>query len=168
MTGGLQIRCTATAGIPQARPVTLPDMTTTASPTTSPTTSTAATAVDGFLADVLRCSVSPVHYAPQAVLDAVVPGWRLDAAGPEAIAEVYARWFDHPGRFEELRRRPTATGEVIEYTLTWTEDGVPHAARHVHVIDLDDAGRIASDHVWCGGRWPADLLAEMEQARHAR
>jgi hypothetical protein len=38
----------------------------------------------------------------------------------------------------------TATGEVVEFTLSW--------------------GR---DHMWCGGRWPATLLAEMEAANNA-
>ncbi|MDT7704648.1 MAG: hypothetical protein QOG20_255 [Pseudonocardiales bacterium] len=143
-------------------------MTPTAAPVISSAPTATSAAVDGFLSDVLRGSVSPAHYAPGAVLDAVVPGWRLTALGPEAIAQEYGRWFHHPARFEDLRRLPTATGEVVEYTLTWTEDGVGHTGRHVHVIDVDGATRaIASDHVWCGGRWPADLLAEMEQARHA-
>jgi hypothetical protein len=137
-------------------------MTTTTSPATT------STAIDGLLADVLRGSMSSAHYARRAVLDAVVPGWRLAAEGPDAIAQEYRRWFRHPGRFEDLRRLPTATGEVVEYTLTWTEDGVAHTGRHVHVIDLDDTGAIVSDHVWCGGRWAAELLAQMEQASHAR
>jgi hypothetical protein len=141
-------------------------MTTTAS---SAITSTAtSTVVDGFLDDVLRGSMSPAHYARRAVLDAVVPGWRFTAEGPDAIAEEYRRWFRDPGRFEDLRRLPTATGEIVEYTLTWTEDGVAHTGRHVHVIDLDDTGAIVSDHVWCGGRWSAELLAQMDQAGHAR
>lgn len=141
-------------------------MTTTTFPAT---TSTTPTAIDGFLADVLRGSMSPVHYTRHAMLDAVVPGWRFTAEGPDAIAQEYGGWFRHPGRFEELRRLPTAIGEVVEYTLIWTEDGVAHTGRHVHVIELDDTtGAIASDHVWCGGRWAADLLAQMEQARHAR
>lgn len=129
------------------------------------TPTTISTAVDGFLADVRTGSVSPGHYAPGAVLDAVVPGWRLAAEGPDAIAREYGGWFRHPARLTDLRRIPTATGEVVEYTLTWTEDGVGHTGRHVHVIDLADDGRIVSDHVWCGGRWPADLLAQMGQAR---
>jgi hypothetical protein len=135
--------------------------------TTTTSAAITSTAIDGFLADVLRGSVSSTHYGPRAALDAVVPGWRLAAEGPDAIAEEYRRWFRHPGRFEDLRRVLTGTGEVVEYTLTWTEDGVAHTGRHVHVIDLDDTGAIVSDHVWCGGRWPADLLAQMEQARHA-
>jgi hypothetical protein len=45
--------------------------------------------------------------------------------------------------------------------------GVPHAARQAHVLELDGEGRIAHDHMWCGGRWPATLLAEMEAASNA-
>jgi hypothetical protein len=155
------------ARIPQTRRATLPGMTATTSPAAPSTAITSTAAVDGFLADVLRGSMSPVHYARGAVLDAVVPGWRFAAEGPDAMAEEYGRWFRHPARFEDLRRLPTPTGEIVEYTLSWTEDRVAHAGRHVHLIDHDDAGRIASDHGWCGGRWPADLLAQMVQARHA-
>lgn len=128
----------------------------------------ATTAVEGFLADAQRGSMSPLHYAADAVLDAVVPGWRLTAHGPEQIVAEYGRWFRHPAQFADVRRLQTTTGEVVEYILTWTEDGVGHTGRHVHVIDLDDTGAIVSDHVWCGGRWPAGLLAQMEQADDAQ
>jgi hypothetical protein len=50
------------------------------------------------------------------------------------------------------------------HLLAWGQDGVPHAAHHVHVLDVVD-GRIVADTVWCAGRWPASLLAEMEAAR---
>lgn len=101
-------------------------------------------------------------YTSRTVLDAVVPGWRFARVGDVEIREEYARWFAEPGAFEELRRHPTDAGEVVEYTLTWVENGVPHGARHVHVLDIDtSADRIVADHVWCGGRWPAALLAEM-------
>ena len=46
----------------------------------------------------------------------------------------------------------------------YLEDGVPHAAHQVHLVTVD-AGRISRDTVFCGGRWPAALLAEMEAAR---
>ena len=52
---------------------------------------------------------------------------------------------------------------MIEYTLSWTENGVPHAGHHLHVLTVRD-DRIVSDMVFCGGRWPASLLAEMEAA----
>jgi hypothetical protein len=131
---------------------------------TAPTT----TGVDGFLAGVTAGAVPAALYTEDAVLDAVVPNWRFGVAGAAAVADEYGRWFTHPGHIEELRRHATATGEVVEYTLCWTEGGVPHAIRHVHVLDLAADGRIAADHVWCGGRWSAELLAQMEGARDAR
>jgi hypothetical protein len=127
---------------------------------TIPTTTT--TAIDRFLDDICAGSITDAPYAPDATLDAVVPGWRLTARGATAIAKQYRGWFAHPAELEELRRLPTPTGEVVEYTITWVEVGVPHAGRHAHLLDIDDDGRIVADHVWCGGRWSADLLAQME------
>jgi hypothetical protein len=104
-------------------------------------------------------------WSADATLDATVPGWRLHAAGPDAIRAEYARWFADLGHFDELRRYPVSGGasEVVEYTLSWTENGVPHAGHHMHLITVR-GDRIASDMVFCGGRWPAALLAEMEAA----
>lgn len=121
-------------------------------------------AVDRFLDAVGQGTVASASdiYAADVVLDATVPGWRLSAHGDDAVRAEYARWFADEATLEELDRHPTPGGEVVEYTLSWVEDGVPHAARHVHVLTIDRrADRIASDHVWCGGRWPASLLAEM-------
>jgi hypothetical protein len=53
--------------------------------------------------------------------------------------------------------------EIVEYTLSWTENGVPHAAHHMHLLTVRD-DQIVADTVMCGGRWPASLLAEMEAA----
>ncbi len=124
--------------------------------------------VDAFLAAVEAgamdsCSV----WSGDAVLDATVPNWRFRRQGPAAIRAEYRGWFADPGRFEELRRLPTAGGEVVAYLLTWVENGVPHAAHHVHVLDVD-AGRITADTVVCGGRWPAGLLAEIQAAQEAQ
>ena len=100
-----------------------------------------------------------------ATLDATVPNWRLHVAGADAIRAEYAKWFADPGHFDELHRYPVEGGgaEVVEYTLSWSEDGVPHAAHHLHVLTVRD-DRIVADMVFCGGRWPAALLAEMEAA----
>lgn len=101
-------------------------------------------------------------YRDDAHLDATVPNWRYTVDGASAIVTEYGRWFAHPGRFSELRRIPTVDGEVVEYTVRWTEDGVPHAAHHVHVLTVDRAReQIITDRVWCGGRWDAHLLARM-------
>ena len=85
----------------------------------------------------------------------------------DAIRAEYARWFADPGQFGEFRRYPVQAdggpSEIVEYTLSWTENGVPHAAHHMHLLTvLDD--HIVADTVMCGGRWPASLLAEMEAA----
>lgn len=125
------------------------------------------TSIDSFLAAVTGGTGIPADlYADGAVLDATVPGWRLRAVGGPDIAREYGRWFAHPGRFDELDRRGLdgGGGEVVTYLLTWQEDGVPHAAHHAHVLLVDERGRITSDTVFCGGRWPAGLLAEMAEA----
>jgi hypothetical protein len=96
-----------------------------------------------------------------------VPNWRLSVRGGDDIRQQLRAWYADPGTFEELRRHPIATGEVVEFTVTWVEDGVPHAARQLHLLELDGDGRIAHDHMWCGGRWSATLLAEMDAASHA-
>jgi len=122
--------------------------------------------IDKFLhaietADIPGCDA----WSADATLDATVPNWRLHATGADAIRAEYARWFADPARFEELRRYSVDGGptEVVEYTLSWTENGVPHAAHHLHVLTVRD-DRIVADTTFCGGRWPAALLAEMEAA----
>jgi hypothetical protein len=133
------------------------------------TTTTTTTAVDRLLVAMTtpRTVAASDIYAADAVFDATVPGWRFAVHGSRAIGYQLAEWYQHNGVLEELVRHPTPTGEVIEYTITWEEDGAPYAAHHVNVLTIDSASdRITSDHVWCGGRWPAALLARMEEARH--
>jgi hypothetical protein len=127
---------------------------------------TTTSAIDDFLAAV--CGDHRAQpWTEDAVIDAVVPGWRMSIAGARAIDAQLRIWLADPGTLEEVRRHPTPTGEVVEFTVTWVENGVPHAARQVHVLDLDDTGEITHDGMWCGGRWPAQLLAQMEAARDA-
>jgi hypothetical protein len=124
-------------------------------------------AVDAFLDAVEHGTIGSCSaWAPDAVLDATTPDWRFRMVGAAAIRAEYAHWFADPGRFEELRRIPIPGGEVVQYLLTWTENGVPHAAHHVHVLDVSH-GRIEVDTVMCGGRWPASLLAEMQTSQQA-
>jgi hypothetical protein len=126
-------------------------------------------AVERFLhaiesATIPACDV----WSADATLDATVPNWRLHAAGADAIRAEYARWFADPGHFDELRHYPVdaaggGASDLIEYTLSWSENGVPHAAHHMHLLTVRD-GLIVADTAFCGGRWPAALLAEMEAA----
>jgi hypothetical protein len=121
--------------------------------------------VDRFLDGIVNATIPTTDaWSDDATLDATVPNWRFTVAGADAIRTTYATWFADVGRFEELRRLPTATGVVVEYLLTWEDAGVPHAAHHVHLLTLASDGRIADDHVFCGGRWDAALLAEMAAA----
>jgi hypothetical protein len=123
------------------------------------------TCIDEFLQAVTSGDGIPAHvYAERAVLDATVPGWRFHRQGAADIATTYTGWFGHPGEFEELDRQPTDRGEVVRYVVTWVENGTPHAAHHVHLLTTDGGGRIARDVVFCGGRWPAALLAQMAEA----
>ena len=122
--------------------------------------------IDKFLdaiegATITACDV----WSADATLDATVPNWRLHADGADAIRAEYAKWFADPGHFDELRRYTVDDGsaEVVEYTLSWSEHGVPHAAHHMHLLTVRD-DHIVADTVMCGGRWPATLLAEMEAA----
>ena len=139
---------------------------------TAPTTAApgiaaiAATAdpVDRFLDAVTAAAIPRCDaWADEVLLDATVPNWRFTRRGAAAVRDEYRNWFAHAGRLDGLRRMAVAGGEVVEYTVSWEEDGVPHAAHHVHILDVVD-GRIARDTVMCGGRWPASLLAEMEAA----
>jgi hypothetical protein len=122
------------------------------------------TAVDRFVAAVeAGVRVDDGIFAADAVVDATVPNWRWTIRGAAAIADTFAGWFADPGTFEEVRRTPLPDGELLEFTLTWQENGVPHACHQAHVLTLRE-GSIVGDTVFCGGRWNAALLAEMAEA----
>jgi hypothetical protein len=121
-------------------------------------------AVERFLAAIEGATIATCDtFAEAMVLDATVPNWRFTVRGAPAVRDELARWYAHPGRFDALTRTPLPTGELIEFTLSWEEDGVPHAVHQAHVVEVHD-DRIELDRVWCGGRWPAALLAEMAEA----
>lgn len=130
--------------------------------------STVAGTVDRFLDAVSAGDGVPADLlAPDAVLDATVPGWRFTVRGADAVARQYSGWFSAPGVLEELERLPVDGGEVVTYLLAWVERGIPHAAHHCHVLRFAPDGRIAADRVFCGGRWDAGRLAEMAAASDA-
>jgi hypothetical protein len=101
------------------------------------------------------------------VLDATVPMWRFHRHGAAATAAELGRWFADAGRFEEFQTFALPGGALVEFILTWEQQGVPHACHQSHRLELDADGRIRRLHAWCGGRWPASLLADMAEAEQA-
>jgi hypothetical protein len=105
-------------------------------------------------------------FADGATLDATVPNWRFEVRGATAINAELGRWYADPGEYLELIRTEIADGELVQLSLTWTEEGVAHRCHQAHVLKVAD-GRIVSDTAYCGGRWPASLVAEMAAAQAA-
>jgi hypothetical protein len=120
-------------------------------------------AIDSFLAGIEAGALAAHLFSPDAVLDATVPNWRYTIRGADPIQAELARWYAAPGNFQQLVRRLLPDGELVEFTLTWEEDGVTHMCHQAHILRLED-GRIASDTAFCGGRWPAPRIAEMAAA----
>ena len=116
--------------------------------------------IDELLAGIESGDVPAAVFSDDAVLDATVPNWRFSARGAVAVRAELAGWFADPAAFQELRRSPLADGELVEFTLTWEEAGVTHMCHQAHILSLRD-GLIVSDTAFCGGRWPAPLIAEM-------
>jgi hypothetical protein len=102
-------------------------------------------------------------FAPGVEVDATVPNWRMSYKGSDNVREAFSQWYADPGHFDEVRRSTLPSGELLEFTFTWEEGGIPHTCHQAHVLELSD-GQIVADRVWCGGRWPASLMAEMAAA----
>jgi len=123
------------------------------------------TTVDRFLDAITSATIPSADlWAPDAVVDATVPNWRMTLRGPDAIRAEFARWYADKAEFEQVDRLPIPGGTIVRFLLTWTEQGIPHATHEAHFLQVTD-DRIVAHQVWCGGRWAADLLAEMEQAQ---
>jgi hypothetical protein len=121
-------------------------------------------AIDRFVHAIEHAAIpSAAAFAADAVLDATVPNWRFTVSGSTNVEAELAHWFADPGRFEELSMTPLPGGALLEFVLTWEEDGEPHMCHQAHLLSLRD-GLIASDTAWCGGRWGASLQAEMAEA----
>lgn len=124
--------------------------------------------VDALLAAIETARVGELEvFVGDALLDATVPDWRFTVRGAAAVRAQLAGWFADPGRFEQLRRIRFPGGEVVEFSLAWEEGGVPHACHQAHILEVR-GGFIGRDTAFCGGRWPASLLAEMAEAERAR
>ena len=124
------------------------------------------TAVDELLDGIENASIPSGVFCEDVVLDATVPNWRFSVRGGEAVRAELGRWYADPGHFQQVRRHAIAGGELGEFTLEWEEHGVAHTCHQAHVLQLRD-GRVEVDTVFCGGRRPAALMAEMQAAQLA-
>jgi hypothetical protein len=120
-------------------------------------------AVERFLSGVEAGELSGDVFSDDAALDATVPNWRFQVQGGEAVRAELARWYADRGEFLDVQRTPIPGGELVEFTLSWTEEGVPHRVHQAHILKLSQ-DRVAADTAFCGGRWPADLIAQMDDA----
>jgi hypothetical protein len=111
--------------------------------------------------------IDPDIFAGNVVLDATVPMWRFRTYGAAATAIELGRWFADAGHFEAFRRIDLPGGALVEFTLSWEQNGVPHACHQSHRLEFAADGRIGSLTAFCGGRWPANLLADMAEADRA-
>ena len=130
------------------------------------TTTTTATAVDRFLDGVRAGRLPDDLYAPDAVLDATVPGWRFQAQGAVAIQAEYQGWFFVPSKLIALERHAFDGGEVVRYLQQAEVDGTPYLVHHAHLLKVEQ-DRIVADTVFCGGRWGPEAVAQMGAAAHA-
>ncbi|HEY6473773.1 MAG TPA: hypothetical protein VIY26_12845 [Acidimicrobiales bacterium] len=120
-------------------------------------------AVERFLAGVEAGELPGGVFSDDAALDATVPNWRFQVHGGDAVRAELARWYADRGEFLDLQRTPIPGGELVEFTLSWTEEGVPHRVHQAHILRLFE-DRVAADTAFCGGRWPAELIQQMEEA----
>jgi hypothetical protein len=118
--------------------------------------------ISSFLSSVtLGTGIPSDIYASQAVLDATVPHWRFESHGPGAIAQQLSGWYADPGQLFDLSRTELPAGEVVRFSLAWTENGNPMSVHQVHIFTVH-GGQITQQDVWCGGRWDAALMAQIE------
>ncbi len=120
-------------------------------------------AIERFLSGVETGQLSDDVFSDDADLDATVPNWRFQVRGGEAVRAELARWYADPGQFLDLERTAIPGGELVEFTLTWMEEGVPHRVHQAHILQVAE-GRISRDTAFCGGRWTAELVQQMEEA----
>lgn len=122
------------------------------------------TAIDDFLSAIEAGTMDRSNvFTEEVLLDATVPDWRFQLRGADGVRAQLGRWYANPATFEALDRVEIPGGELVEFELSWTEAGLPFACHQVHRIRVD-GDRVAGVTVFCGGRWSAARLAEMEEA----
>lgn len=123
-------------------------------------------AADRFLAAVEAGRLTSDLYAPDATLDATVPGWRFQVHGVDAILSEYGRWFSDPCRLHTIDRHRLPDGELLRYVQDYDLESGSFTTHHLHLLTIVD-DKITRDVVFCGGRWGPEALEKMGSAAHA-
>lgn len=100
-------------------------------------------------------------YDPDVLLDAHVPNWRFQVQGREAVAARTAV-LPGPGQFASFEAEATSSGDVVvQFEWRQSEDSGGAVVRELHLLRLDDNGRIAEQLVFCAGVWDPELQTRM-------
>ena len=119
--------------------------------------STADRVCDAFVAGdvdaLLAC------YAPDALVDAVVPQWRFQLQGHDAIREAIVEGEFVPGRrVTQVHRTATEDGVLLEVEAHAPMHGEEHLWRelsHIRIVD----GLVTEHIIYCSGFWDAATIA---------
>lgn len=100
-----------------------------------------------------------VHYRPDALVDVVIPQWRFQLQGPDALREVLVAEDFVPGRRVTSSHRTTTSDGLLLELETWAPiDGEDQMWLALHQFRFAD-GLVAEHVVYCSGVWDAETIA---------
>jgi hypothetical protein len=107
------------------------------------------------------------HYAPDAIFDGTVPRWHFALRGVDTVVEELGRWFPRAACLTHLNTVETIDGAVVEFERRWQrplpEGGSESVGiRQMHILHLDERGRIVEQHGHCAGIWDDATFATIE------
>jgi hypothetical protein len=115
---------------------------------------------DAFIAGDLEGLIA--LYRPDALVDAVVPQWRFQLQGHDALREALLEGEFLPGRrVTVVHRTATEDGLLLEVESWAPVDGEEQMWRALHQLRIAD-GLVVEHVAYCSGVWDAATIA-----RHA-
>jgi hypothetical protein len=96
-------------------------------------------------------------YAPDALLDANLPSWRIQRQGTDAIVKQFEDWYPEPPRYVEWRERTTPWGAVVECAELGRQGAEELYFRSVCLLMMEGE-RIGEHIVYCTGAWDEAAL----------
>jgi hypothetical protein len=110
----------------------------------------------------------PALYRPDVLVDVIVPSWRFQLQGAEAVEALLTEEFLPGRRVTHWHRTATEDGLLLELEVWAPIDGVDRFSRAMHQFRVVD-GAIAEHIVYCSGFWrPEDLARQAIEAPMVR